>query len=224
MSPIEVYTGPMFSGKSSHMAEDISRREIGHQLQERDYLVINHSSDTRYGKKVIASHNGRKIEATPIQSSEGLLQLLFNLPQDLKELQPENIKPEYLHLRALYVDEAQFFDQNLGKILSIIDDMFLKNPQRQSPLTIIAAGLNMDFRGEPFGPMPEIMSKAERVTIFTAVCTICGENNATRTQRILNGKPANYHDPVILVGGEDNYTARCPKHHEVPGKPLFKNG
>lgn len=223
MSPIEVYTGPMFSGKSSHMAEDISRREIGHQLQERDYLVVNHSSDTRYGKKVIASHNGQKIEALPIANSEGLINLLFDKPADGDKLSPVHIKKEYLKLKALYIDEAQFFDVDLGKILAVIDQMFLKHVKRKFPLAIIVAGLDMDFRGEPFGPMPDILSRAEKIIKFTAVCTVCGENNATRTQRIRDGKPANYYDPVVLVGGTEDYTARCPEHHEVPGKPFFKN-
>jgi thymidine kinase len=223
MTPIEAYVGPMFSGKSSHLAEDITRREIGKQKQNIDYLVINHSSDTRYGEKVIASHNKKKIKAVPIKSSEDILKLLLNIKEDKNELKPYDIKTEYLNLKALYVDEAQFFDLDLGKILVLIDELYLNHPTRKSPLIIIVAGLDMDFRGEPFGPMPDILSRAEKITKFTAVCTICGENNATRTQRIRNGQPANYHDPVVLVGGNENYTARCPKHHEVPGKPLFKN-
>lgn len=222
MTPIEAYVGPMFSGKSSHLTEDITRREIGKQKQVVDYLVINHNSDTRYGKKVIASHNGQQIEALPIANSEGLINLLFNKPDEGKELNPVHIKTEYLNLKALYIDEAQFFDTDLGRILAVIDQMFLKHARRKFPLSIIVAGLDMDFRGEPFGPMPDILSRAEKITKFTAVCTVCGENNATRTQRIRNGKPANYHDPVVLVGGTEDYTARCPKHHEVPGKPNLK--
>jgi len=80
---------------------------------------------------------------------------------------------------------------------------------------VIVAGLDTDFRGEPFGPMPVLMARAERVEKLQAICMVCGEP-ASRTQRLVNGKPVNYHDPVVIVGAAEMYEARCRKHHEVP--------
>jgi thymidine kinase len=80
---------------------------------------------------------------------------------------------------------------------------------------VIAAGLDMDFRGEPFGPMPQLMAEAERVDKLQAICVVCGKA-ASRTQRLINGKPARYDDPLIVIGGSESYEARCREHHEVP--------
>ena len=82
---------------------------------------------------------------------------------------------------------------------------------------MIVAGLDQDFRGEPFGCIPELLALAEQVDKLHAICMVCGES-ATRTQRLVNGMPANYHDPVVIVGAAEMYEARCRKHHEVPGK------
>ena len=80
---------------------------------------------------------------------------------------------------------------------------------------MIVAGLDRDFRGEPFGRMPVLMAQAEKVDKFQAICMVCGEP-ATRTQRLVNGKPARYDDPVVIVGAAEMYEARCRHHHEVP--------
>ena len=77
------------------------------------------------------------------------------------------------------------------------------------------AGLDMDFRGEPFGSMPRLMTIAEDVTKLHAICLVCGEE-ACRTQRLVNGEPAHYNDPIIMVGAQESYEARCRKHHLVP--------
>jgi thymidine kinase len=77
------------------------------------------------------------------------------------------------------------------------------------------AGLDMDFRGEPFGAMPALMAQAELVDKLHAICMVCGEA-ATRTQRLINGRPAHYHDPVVVVGASEMYEARCRHHHDVP--------
>jgi thymidine kinase len=83
---------------------------------------------------------------------------------------------------------------------------------------VILAGLDLDFRGEPFGPMPFLMSIAEEVTKLRAICVVCGES-ACRTQRLVDGHPANYNDPIIMVGAQESYEARCRQHHVVPGTP-----
>lgn len=107
------------------------------------------------------------------------------------------------------VDEVQFFDESIvGTLTSLADQGY----------RVIAAGLDLDFRGEPFGVVPDLMALAETVTKLQAVCSVCG-SPASRTQRLINGKPASYDDPVILVGASEAYEARCRHHHEVPGKP-----
>ena len=82
-------------------------------------------------------------------------------------------------------------------------------------LRVIIAGLDMDFRGEAFGPMPQLLAQAEKVDKLQAICQVCGAP-ASRSQRLLDGKPADYDDPVILVGAEEVYEARCRSCHKVP--------
>ena len=82
-------------------------------------------------------------------------------------------------------------------------------------IRVIVAGLDTDFRGETFGSMPVLMSKAEHVSKLHAICMVCGDD-ASRTQRLVNGKPARYDDPVVIVGASELYEARCRLHHEVP--------
>ena len=83
---------------------------------------------------------------------------------------------------------------------------------------VICGGLDTDFRGEPFGIIGAILAMAEVVTKLTAICTVCG-GLATRSQRLINGKPAYYDDPIILVGEKESYEARCRCHHVV----LYRN-
>jgi thymidine kinase len=104
------------------------------------------------------------------------------------------------------VDEAQFFDPEIVHIVSVLATRGIR---------VIVAGLDTDFRGEPFGSMPILISQAEKVDKLQAICMSCGEP-ASRTQRLVNGKPANYDDPVVIVGASELYEARCRKHHEVP--------
>jgi thymidine kinase len=210
--PIFVHTGPMFSGKSGSLVEGVKRRIIGKQKQGHDFLVFNHKSDKRYGEKVLASHNGIQVTADPIESSTELLENLFELKEGKLYL-----KDKFKNLRALYLDEAQFFDNKMGEVLELIDQYFLHTSNYT--FEILVAGLDLDFRGEPFGPMPDIFARSHQVTKHMAVCSICGENKATKTQRLIEGKPAGYNDPVVLVGAKDAYTSRCDKHHQIPGKP-----
>ena len=106
------------------------------------------------------------------------------------------------------IDEVQFFDEDIVEVAQHLAD---------SGYRVILAGLDQDFRGEPFGPMPQLMCHAEQVTKLQAVCSVCG-SPASRTQRLIDDKPAGYEDPVILVGASESYEPRCRHHHEVPGK------
>lgn len=206
----------MFSGKSTALLTDIERRLIGKQEPGKDFLVFNFHQDTRYGEKVLASHKDQRVTATPLSSSKDLLNFLV-----MKNGHGPEIKPEYKALRAIYLDEAQFFDKDLPKTILAVNELFWKIEDRLLPIEIMIAGLDLDFRGEPFGPMPGLLAFADSVTKHVAVCTVCGENTATRTQRLINGKPARYDDEIILIGADEAYTARCSQHHEVPGRPAF---
>ena len=104
------------------------------------------------------------------------------------------------------MDEAQFFDP---EIVDVAHELASRG------VRVIIAGLDLDFRGEPFGPMPVLMAKAEKVDKLHAICMTCG-NEASRTQRLVNGKPARYDDPVVIVGASELYEARCREHHDVP--------
>ena len=111
------------------------------------------------------------------------------------------------------IDEIQFFDED---VLLVCDYLARKG------LRVMAAGLDTDFRAEPFGVMPRLITDAEFVTKLTAVCMKCGAP-ATRTQRLVNGKPAQYSDPIIMVGAAEAYEARCRHCHEVIGKPTIED-
>ena len=106
------------------------------------------------------------------------------------------------------IDEVQFFDWQVADVCSTLADRGKR---------VIVAGLDMDFRGEPFGPLPILMAQAEQVDKLQAICVRCGAP-ASRTQRLVNGQPARYHDPIVQVGADEVYEARCRVCHDVPGK------
>ena len=111
--------------------------------------------------------------------------------------------------RVIAIEEAQFFGEELaGVVRGLLRDGHL----------VYVTGLNQDFRGEPFGVMPTLMALADDISLLDAICQKC-HGVATRTQRVINGEPAPWSSPLILVGGGDFYEARCPDCHEVPGKP-----
>jgi len=144
--------------------------------------------DTRYSNEKVTSHAGIDFEAIPVNDSKELV---------------NKIDPA---ATVIGIDEAQFFD---NAIIDVIDQLANKG------LRVIVTGLDMDFRGEPFGCIPILMSKAEQVDKLHAICMVCG-GSATRTQRLVNGKPAHYDDPIVIVGASEMYEARCRTHHEVP--------
>jgi thymidine kinase len=184
---IEVICGCMFSGKTEELIRRVRRALIARQKVQVFKPVI----DNRYSLDQVRSHNGLGIEATPVACAEDILRLT----------EPDTA--------VVAIDEAQFFDHNLPRVVNHLADAGKR---------VICAGLDLDFRGEPFGPMPTLLAIAERVDKLTAVCVISGEP-ATRTQRIINGQPAAYSDPIILIGAAETYEARARKYHVVPGKP-----
>jgi thymidine kinase len=184
---IEVITGSMFSGKTDELIRRLRRATIARQKVQVFKPVI----DDRYAVEKVTSHAGSDYAALPIQKAA---EILANLDLDTT---------------VVAIDEAQFFESDILKIVQELADRGLR---------VIIAGLDTDFRGEPFGPMPVLMAQAERVDKLYAICMICGEA-ASRTQRLINGQPANYDDPVVVVGAAEMYEARCRMHHEVPRKP-----
>jgi thymidine kinase len=104
------------------------------------------------------------------------------------------------------VDEVQFLDQGIVDVANTLADRGVR---------VILAGTDVDFRGLPFGPMPPLACAAEVVDKFHAICVICG-GPASRNQRLINGQPAPWNSPTIMVGGRESYEARCRHCHKVP--------
>ncbi len=175
----------------SGKSEELIRRIRRAEIAKQRVQVFSHSLDTRYGQSKVASHNGSNLSAAPVKTAA----------QIIEKLDPQTT--------VVAIDEAQFFD---GELLSVVNELAKRG------VRVIVAGLDVDFRAQPFGPMPLLMAQAEQVEKLSAICVICGEP-ASRTQRLINGKPAKYADPVILVGANEVYEARCRLHHEVPGHP-----
>ncbi len=174
----------------SGKSEELIRRIKRAQIARQRVQVFTHAIDVRYGTAKVASHSGDDWDAHPVQRAS----------QILEQLQPD--------VTVVAVDEAQFFDWEIADVV---------NTLAQRGLRVILAGLDTDFRGEPFGPMPVLMAQAEQLDKLNAICMVCG-GPASRTQRLVNGQPAGYDDPVVIVGAQEMYEARCRHHHEVPGK------
>ncbi|MFH0346297.1 thymidine kinase [Bacillus vallismortis] len=183
---LELICGSMFSGKSEELIRRVKRATYAKQ----EVRVFKPVIDNRYSEDAVVSHNGTSMKSYVISSAADIWDHISERTD------------------VIAVDEVQFFDQEIVKVLSSLADKGYR---------VIAAGLDMDFRGEPFGVVPDIMAIAESVTKLQAVCSVCG-SPASRTQRLIDGKPASYDDPVILVGASESYEARCRHHHEVPGK------
>mgnify|MGYP002713159879 CR=1 FL=1 len=167
--------------------EELIRRVRRAVIARQQTQVFKPAIDDRYSVEHVSSHSGQKIEAE-----------LINSPEEIRQLLREGTT-------VVAIDEAQFFDST---IIDVIEELANKD------IRVIVAGLDMDFRGEPFGPMPQILCMAEEVTKLNAICVVCGEA-ASRTQRLVNNKPARYDDPIIQVGAMESYEPRCRKHHIV---------
>jgi thymidine kinase len=179
----------------SGKTEELIRRLKRAEIAKQRVQVFSHSLDTRYGESQVASHNGVNRNAIPVRQAGQIL---------------ERVDPE---ATVVAIDEAQFFDRNIAEVANRLADRGMR---------VIVAGLDMDFRGEPFGPMPLLMANAEQVDKLLAICVVCGAP-ASRTQRLINGAPAKYDDPVILVGASEVYEARCRHCHQVPGRPVSRD-
>ena len=172
----------------SGKTEELIRRLVRAEIAKQKLQVFKPALDNRYQSDRVSSHSGRYYEATVVQQAVEIMGLIA------------------AETNVVAIDEVQFFDWTIAELCEQ-----LANGGRR----VIVAGLDMDFRGEPFGPMPLLMAQAETVDKLQAICMVCG-GPASRTQRLINNRPAHYDDPVIMVGASEVYEARCRHHHEVP--------
>ena len=171
-------------------SEELIRRLRRVKIAKQKIKVFKPVLDNRYSKKDVVSHSGNSIEAVPVDHPEEILDRI-----DEK-------------VDVVGIDEAQFFHNDLVEICEDLADRGMR---------VILAGLDRDFRNQPFGPMPELMARAEYVDKLHAICIQCGEP-ASRTQRLIDGEPAAVDDPVILVGASEVYEARCRSCHAIKGE------
>jgi thymidine kinase len=172
----------------SGKTDELIRRLRRATIARQHIQVFKPAIDVRYAVEKVTSHAGTDFDAIPVEKAADIRKLLNK------------------QATVIAIDEAQFFDE---EIIPLVEELAAKD------MRVIVAGLDTDFRGEPFGPIPELMARAERVSKLQAICMVCGEP-ACRTQRLVNGKPAKYDDPVVIVGAAELYEARCRRHHEVP--------
>lgn len=172
----------------SGKTEELLRRLRRAVIARQTVQLFKPAIDDRYGISTVASHNGMKWQGTVVENAAELL---------------ASVQPE---ATVIAVDEVQFFDQDI---------IAACNQLAQRGLRVIVAGLDTDFRGEPFGAIPVLLAEAEMVDKLHAICMKCG-GEASRTQRLIDGRPAFYEDPVVLIGASEAYEARCRACHEVP--------
>jgi thymidine kinase len=190
---LEVYCGPVKSSKSRTL---VHRLDVLSHVPHLELGIFKPNIDTR-DSGLVSRHGGPTYECTfiDVEHPRGILSHV-----------------EGLHLVVL--DESQFFN---GGIIDVVDGLMRKNYH------VIAAGLDTDFRGEPFGAMPDLLVRATQVHKLVGVCDYdgCGEPG-TKTQRLVDGEPALYSAPLISIEGaqvNESYECRCLRHHEVPGNP-----
>jgi thymidine kinase len=172
----------------SGKTEELIRRVKRAQIARKRVQVFKPAIDNRYSVEQVASHDGVRAQAVVVTTAAEIADRLDDT------------------VEVVAIDEIQFLDRSVVELC----EMLATRGKR-----VIVAGLDQDFRGESFGPMPELMARAEHVDKLQAICVVCG-SPASRTQRLINGRPASYHDPIILVGATEAYEARCRACHDVP--------
>ena len=181
---IECICGSIFSGKSEELLRLIKRGVIAKQK----VLLFKPSIDNRYEENMVSTHNGNSYESVNIDKAEQIYNYIIDKKYDI-----------------IGIDEVQFFDEKIVEVINKLAD---------DGIRVIVAGLDMDFKAEPFHPMPEIMAVSEMVTKLHAVCNKCGKE-ASRSQRLIDGEPARYDDPIVIIGASESYEARCRHCHEI---------
>ena len=173
----------------SGKSEELIRRVRRAAIAKKHVQVFKSHLDDRYpGIHSVTTHDGLAVEAHPVDSAGEIMRLVHATTQ------------------VVAIDEAQFLDQGIVEVCTALAARGVR---------VILAGTDTDFRGEPFGPMPYLMAVAETVDKLHAICVLCGEE-ASRNQRLIDGRPAHYLSPTIMVGGSERYEARCRGCHDVP--------
>ncbi|MEM2207441.1 MAG: thymidine kinase [Sulfolobales archaeon] len=192
---LRIIVGPMFSGKTTELLRVLRKYAIaGYRV-----VLVKPSTDTRYSSSKVVSHDGLEMDALVVES-------------DIAGFY--RVRDILLEHDVIGIDEFQFFEYSKELVKFLLD--------LSSDRLVIVAALNLDFRGEPWEVVKEILPHADDIRVLRAVCTHTGKDGkkcgrpATRTQRLLDGRPAPYDSPRVLIGGRESYEARCRKHHEVP--------
>lgn len=184
---LEVITGCMFSGKTGEMIRRLERAAGAGQ----GVACYKPAADTRFGAARAMTHNGRSHPAAPVAAGA---KAVADLPN-----------AQWREAAVVAFDEANLLGEGLvGVCTGLV----------AAGRRVVVSGLDLDFRGEPFAPIPALMTQAKDTVRLTAVCTVCGQD-ATHTQRLVEGRPASRRDPILMVGGKEAYEARCASHHEV---------
>ena len=184
---LEVICGPMFAGKT----EELLRRINRFKYADIKYLIFKPKIDTRSGNSA-KSRDGRAIDAIEVEDSTAILEYVLNLSKK------NNVD-------AIAIDEAQFFDEQLGRVANELANM---------GYLVYVAGLDLDFKAKPFPSMSNCLSYADHITKLKGVCVVCGAPS-TRTQRLINGRPASANSPTVMVGDSEAYESRCRRCHKV---------
>lgn len=172
----------------SGKTDELIRRLRRARIAKQNVQVFKPVIDNRYAVEKVTSHAGTEFDATPVAAAAEILPL---------------VRPD---TTVVALDEAQFFEAAVAELCQALAARGVR---------VIIAGLDQDFRGEPFGPMPHLMSLAEHVDKLHAICAVCG-GEASRTQRLIDNRPAHYDEPIVVVGASELYEARCREHHAVP--------
>lgn len=181
----------------SGKTEEMIRRLRRAVIARQQVQAFKPAIDSRYHVEKVTSHDGLHFQAQPVSQSKDIL-IAVDVETDV-----------------VAIDEVQFFDSDIVMVCETLADRGKR---------VICAGLDQDFRGLPFGPMPELLARAEDVSKLHAICVVCGED-ASRTQRLIEGSPAAFDDPVVLVGAAEVYEARCRKCHQIaPASALTTTG
>lgn len=187
---LEVICGPMFSGKS----EELMRRLRRAKIAKLNVMAFKPSIDNRHSIEHVVSHDGNKLYAQAVSSPTTLY--------DMVQLHNINV---------IGIDEVQFFSKDIIDIIC----MLINDGKR-----VIAGGLDLDFRGLPFGVVPILLAISDKITKLNAICTICG-SEAHMSQRLVNGQPAKYDDQIVLVGAQEAYQARCRGCFSIDKNPTY---
>ncbi len=171
----------------SGKSDELIRRLTRAEFGKLRTCAFKHKLDDRTSLDYLQAHNGNKLKAFALNSPEEIMLFVTD------------------EIDVIGIDEVQFFPQEIIMVVCSLIDMGKR---------VIVAGLDLDFRGMPFGPLPSLLALADSVIKLDAVCVQCGRD-AHFTQRLINCNPAKFSDPIIMVGAQEHYQARCRNCHTV---------